>query len=107
MADELFDPMTAKARICERECDTCIFKPDSTFRTGPGKLQDGRFKQFVKDAVAENSYIVCHESSHARRPSICYGFYSRFTTNTLRILTRLGLTKIDPETFGWHETPGQ
>lgn len=76
-------------RLCSHECDTCIFKPDSSFRQGPGKLRDGRFKQLVNDAVTSDSYIICHSSLDGDR-AICRGFFDRFSTNILRVWSRIG-----------------
>lgn len=94
MADNLYDPELRKARLCERECDTCIFKPESNFRSGDGALRPGRFKQLVSTAVQDEGYIVCHESSFHHREAMCRGFYNRFSTNTTRVLTRLGLAEV-------------
>lgn len=98
MADNLYDPVLGGARLCERECDTCIFKTDSPFRTGAGKLRDGRFKQFVAEAVEQDSYIICH-STLGHKEAMCRGFYDRFSTNTMRVLTRLGVVEVPCQTI--------
>lgn len=87
---DLFDRQCGGLRVCKQECDTCIFKPDSPFRTGPGKLRDGRFKQLVASARADESYITCHKTLDGDvQNAICRGFYNRFSTNTIRVLTRV------------------
>ena len=78
-------------RLLARECKTCIFNPESPFRTGPGKLADGRFKSLVQEAVRDESYIICHSTlTDNRDEAICRGFYDNFSTNTLRVWGRIG-----------------
>lgn len=87
----VWDTQTGQVRLCARECDTCIFKPDSPFRTGPGKLQDGRFKQLVQEARDEESYVTCHSTlTGDTEPAICRGFYDRFKTKTIRAAAVIG-----------------
>lgn len=89
----LYDKDLKAARVCERECDTCIFKPQGPFRSGDGRLRPGRFKQLVADTVRDESYIVCHETTSGK-PAMCRGFSDRFSTNMTRILTRLGIVEV-------------
>lgn len=99
--DDIWDHEAQRARLCKQECKTCIFKPDSSFRMGAGKLRDGRFRQLVKDATEKQSFIVCHMTlyNEGAKPAICRGFYERFSTNMLRVAFRLGAgwTEVNPD----------
>src|ERR1700743_2571666 len=89
---DIVDKKAGKARLCERECDTCIFKTQGPFRAGAGRLRPGRFKSMVEDTRAQEGYIICHETTG--EPAMCRGFYDRFSTNMTRIMTRLGIMEV-------------
>lgn len=80
------DPATGKPRLCESECLTCIFQPQSPVTRG---LRVGRLRQLINDTRRRESYIVCHSTFNAE-PAACRGFVDRYSTNMIRIIERLG-----------------
>ncbi len=61
--------------VCERECDTCIFRKGNLMQ-----LRSGRVRQMVDDSLAQDSAIVCHGTifyDGADQHAICRGFYDR------------------------------
>jgi hypothetical protein len=65
-------------------------------------LEPGRLKDLVEQTLAEQSYVVCHETlpgvaPEGTAPAICRGFADRYSTNALRIIARLwGFVDVDP-----------
>lgn len=73
-----------KVHVCNAMCATCIFHADN--RTG---LMPGRRDQMVRDAVAKDGTIVCHETIGGDN-AVCRGFFEQHQTPTLQIAERLG-----------------
>lgn len=94
---EVGDPATYKLRILREMCSTCIMRP-------PGErinLTNERLREFVRDAVAADSYVVCHSTLPGApdgvEPAICRGFADRYSTNALRMGERmLGFVEVEP-----------
>ncbi len=93
------DPATMKSRLLSRQCDTCIFRPGNPMHLDPGRLHE-----MVTTALAEQSFVICHDTlpygPHPDTPpAICRGFYDRYTTIRLRLIADLfGYLECDPPT---------
>jgi hypothetical protein len=90
------DHASGKTRLLARQCQTCIFRPGDLMHLGPGRLRD-----IVSEALTTGRYIVCHDTLPAvnlhSRPAICRGFYDRYTTQALQIISRLwGFLEVEP-----------
>jgi len=75
------------------QCKTCIFRPGNWMR-----LQSGRVKGMVADALRDQSAIICHDTLYRTdvRPAVCRGFHDRYSTQPLQVAERLGLLVEDP-----------
>ena len=91
------DPALGKTRLLARQCGTCIFRPGNPMHLAPGQL-----KQMVDDALAEGSFVICHDTlpygDHPEtQPAICRGFADRYTTWRLLAITSLyGFVEVEP-----------
>ena len=91
------DPVTGKTRLLARQCATCIFRPGNPMHLSPGRL-----KSMVEQAVADGSYVICHDTlpygNHPEtQPAICRGFVDRYTTWRLQVIGRLfGFVEVEP-----------
>jgi hypothetical protein len=81
-----------KVHVCERLCDTCVFRPDNLMRLGPGRLA-----VMVRDASANESAIICHSTLYEEGVdnAVCRGFFDRHPTQPLQAAARLGLIEFD------------
>ena len=79
--------------VCERRCDTCVFRSGNLMHLEPGRLAD-----MVDQAVAEDSAVICHSTSYRDDVdnAVCRGFYDRHRTQPLQVAQRLGLIRFDP-----------
>jgi hypothetical protein len=65
-------------------------------------LEPGRLRDLVGQALAAQSYVVCHETlpgvaPDGTAPAVCRGFADRYSTNALRLISRLwGFVDVDP-----------
>lgn len=98
MADyDIFDSEAGKPRMCAQMCDTCILRPGSVVTAS---LRPGRLKELLEDACRSESYVVCH-STFDSGPAVCRGFADHYSTNSLRILGRIGgFHEINPPSKG-------
>jgi hypothetical protein len=67
------DPALMKSRRLTEMCSTCVFRPGNTMR-----LREGRLRDLVEEARADESYIVCHSTLPGMapdnvKPAICRG----------------------------------
>jgi len=91
------DPVLRKSRLLSRQCETCIFRPGNRMRLEPGRL-----REIVDQAVAADSYVICHDTLPYHRypqatPAICRGFADRYDTGALQLMRRLwGFAEVDP-----------
>jgi hypothetical protein len=95
------DRATGRTRLLSRMCNTCIFRPPGDGRIA---LSNARVTEFIRDAVARDTYIVCHSTLPATappgvKPAVCRGFADRYTTRDLRLIRALwDFTEVDPPT---------
>jgi hypothetical protein len=91
------DPALMKSRRLTAMCSTCVFRPGNTMR-----LREGRLRDLVEEARADESYIVCHSTlpgmaADGVEPAICRGFADRYSTQALQVIERLfGFIDVDP-----------
>ena len=81
-----------RVHVCERCCDTCVFRPGNLMHLEPGRLAD-----MVDQAVAEDSAIICHSTLYRDDVdnAVCRGFYDRHRTQPLQVAQWLGLIRFD------------
>ena len=97
---EVGDPETFKLRILRERCSTCILRPAGERIPLPSK----RISGFIREAVENEAYVVCHSTLPAVAPpgvlpAICRGFADTYSTNALRMGERLcGFLEVDPPT---------
>ncbi len=93
------DPATMKSRLLSRQCDTCIFRPGNPMHLDPGRLHE-----MVTEALAQQSFVICHDTlpygpCPDAAPAICRGFHDRYTTTRLRLIAHLfGFLECEPPT---------
>ena len=88
-----------RPRVLSDQCSTCIGRPGNLM-----KLNPGRVKQMVEDAVNSGGGIICHQTlSYGDHPdfggAMCHWFYASFghLSNGVRIAERLGgFAVVDP-----------
>jgi hypothetical protein len=86
-----------KSRRLSEICSTCVFRPGNKMR-----LSDGRLRDLVDQARADESYIVCHSTLPGMapddvQPAICRGFADRYSTQALQVIERLfGFIDVHP-----------
>jgi hypothetical protein len=81
-----------KIHVCDRLCDTCVFRSGNLMRLEPGRLA-----AMVAEAKADESAIICHSMLYQDDidNAVCRGFYDRHPTQPLEIAERLGLVEFD------------
>lgn len=68
-----------KLQVCRSQCNQCLF--------GPNKIvSDQRKREILADCRASDAHFECHKHDGV----VCGGFFSRFSTNLIRIMGRLG-----------------
>jgi hypothetical protein len=82
-----------KVHVLAEQCETCIFRPGNLMR-----LEAGRVKGMVDDALREDSAIICHATLYRSDVdnAVCRGFFDAHSTNPLRAAERLHLIEFDP-----------
>jgi hypothetical protein len=75
-----------KVMVCEKQCTTCIFRPGNLMRLAPGRVEN-----MVKNAIVEQSAIICHDTLDGDN-AVCRGFFDRHKHDTvLGMAERLGV----------------
>lgn len=73
MTGKVFDKNSGMIRVCQRMCDTCIFRPGNLMH-----LPEGRRDALEADAVASDRWITCHDTlGPAVGGAVCRGFFNR------------------------------
>jgi hypothetical protein len=86
-----------RSRLLSEQCTTCIFRKGNRMRLAPGRLAD-----LVDQCETEGSFVVCHATlpevaPNGTSPAICRGFYDRFATQALQVISRLfGFILVSP-----------
>lgn len=86
------DAASGLPRVLNTKCPTCIFRPGN-----PMHLSPGRRDELVAQALARDSWIVCHATLPATgnaigNQAICRGFWDVHATDSAgcRLATALG-----------------
>ena len=71
-------------KVFDKCCKNCLYSADSI-------VSPERRKQITKDAVAEQSYFICHKASMKGEEVVCKKFYGTLghTSQMIRIAGRL------------------
>lgn len=92
------DDILGKTRILSRQCSTCIMRPVGE-RIG---LSNERITAFLRTAIADQTYVVCHSTLPSVAPvgvlpAVCRGFADAYDTRQLRLIRSLwGFVEVPP-----------
>lgn len=80
-------------KVCEKKCDQCLF--------GKNKIvSNQRRKEILNNCVKTDSHFQCHKGTIVGEDIVCNGFYSSYSTNLIRIMSRLGgIEMVNPESL--------
>ena len=83
---DISDPGTGLSRLLSERCGTCILSPGDPMHLGPE-----RTAAFIKQVLAERSYVVCHDTLTYGDfpdygPAICRGFFDAYRTRSAALL---------------------
>lgn len=80
-----------RVHVLAEQCSTCIFRPGN-----PMRLQPGRLRCMVREALERDSTIICHSTLGPSGNAICRGFFDAYDTTPLQLARRLNLIEFDP-----------
>ncbi|MBG0818276.1 hypothetical protein [Planomonospora sp. ID82291] len=97
----IVDPATGQPRLSARKCSTCIFRPGNLMHLAPGRRDE-----MVTEALANNSWIICHATlPYGAHPeaaqAVCRGFYDvhgRASVGVRLVHALGGFTDTEPPT---------
>ena len=83
---DISDPATGLSRLLSERCGTCILSPGDPMHLGPE-----RTAAFIRQVLAERSYVVCHDTLTygdfpGYGPAICRGFFDAYRTRSAMLL---------------------
>jgi hypothetical protein len=83
---DITDPATGLSRLLSERCSTCILRPGDKMYLGPE-----RTAAFVRQVLAEGTYVVCHQTltygdNPGFGPAICRGFYDAFAGRSAALI---------------------
>lgn len=83
---------TGRVHVCERKCDTCIFRPGNLMR-----LQEGRRDNMVAESIRDGGAIICHDTLDGDN-AVCRGFFDvhKDDVQALQVAERLGFIEYQP-----------
>jgi len=99
LRQDITDQASGLSRLLSQRCSTCILRPGDKMHLGPEQTT-----AFVRQALAEGTYVVCHQTltygdNPDFGPAICRGFYDAHASRSpaLRLLRAFSrLTEIEP-----------
>lgn len=85
----------SRVHVLRDQCSTCIFRPGNLMHLQPGRIAD-----MVREAVAADSAIICHQTldTISEEAAVCKGFFYQHATQPLQVAERLGY-------INWVATP--
>ena len=83
---DISDPATGLSRLLSERCGTCILSSGDPMHLGPE-----RTAAFIRQVLAERSYVVCHDTVTYGDfpdygPAICRGFFDAYRTRSAALL---------------------
>ncbi len=83
---DITDPAAGLSRLLSERCGTCILSPGD-----PMHLGSERTAAFIRQVLAERSYVVCHDTLTYGDfpdygPAICRGFFDAYRTRSAALL---------------------
>jgi hypothetical protein len=83
---DISNPATGLSRLLSERCGTCILSPGDPMFLGPE-----RTAAFIRQVLAERSYVVCHDTLTYGDfpdygPAICRGFFDAYRTRSAALL---------------------
>lgn len=82
-----------KVHICKEMCSTCIFRPGNLMN-----LERGRVAGMVKEAIANESTVVCHDTLGEEGNAGCRGFFDRYARDVAPIRAAIAFDIIEEVT---------
>jgi hypothetical protein len=79
-----------KIHVCKSMCATCIFRPGNLMH-----LEDERRGSMVREAVKEQTAIICHSTLNTRANAVCHGFFKLHSTLPLAVASLMGAIEYD------------
>jgi hypothetical protein len=81
-----------KVHVVRDMCSTCIFRTGNLMH-----LAEGRRDQLVREAITDDTAIVCHSTIGASENAVCRGFFDHHTKDTtcLRLALACGVIEFD------------
>lgn len=99
-----------RVRVNKRRCGTCIY-----FKENRMSLDQGRREQMETDAIADDTFIPCHQtipaSEYDAPPAVCHGFWheaeGRYRSWPLRFADQRGaVVEVLPPSTTWKSRKG-
>lgn len=80
-------------RVCDRLCETCVFRPGNLMY-----LRAGTLREMVQGSLANDSFIPCHKTLDGQQ-AVCRGFYDRHARDSLgcRFGFIVGIIYLNPD----------
>ena len=83
---DISDPATGLSRLLSERCGTCLLSPGDPMHLGPEHTA-----AFIRQVLAERSYVVCHDTLTYGDfpdygPAICRGFFDAYRTRSAALL---------------------
>lgn len=75
--------------IKETQCDQCLFSKN--------RIVDAkRMKEIVTECRRKDTHFECHKGTIEGKNIVCHGWFTRFTSQMIRIAGRLNMIKFVP-----------
>jgi hypothetical protein len=83
---DITDKETGLSRLLSERCSTCVMRAGDLMYLGPARLS-----AFIREALENESYIVCHQTltygDHPDfGPAICRGFFDAFGNRSVALI---------------------
>lgn len=72
--------------IKKKCCNQCLFTKNKI-------VSDARRDSIVRDCLKNDSHFICHKSTIEHGNDVCTGFAKKYSSQSIRISDRLGLTR--------------
>jgi hypothetical protein len=72
--------------IKKEQCDQCLFSKNRI-------VNAARMKEIISSCVRNDNHFECHKGTLDGKNIVCAGWYSRYTSQMIRIAGRLNVIK--------------
>lgn len=92
-----------RLRVLREQCATCIFRPGNLL-----ELASGAVKDVVRQSLANDTAVICHDTLALDVQAVCRGFADRYDTTPIEMARQLGMyAEIDPPANGYKAVKDQ